>query len=67
MYSESRLEVLPRLRHSILLEAPETVSCLLREFLLETERSTRSIKRSASDHGVFIRPIAWRLIRGGRP
>lgn len=30
----SRLEILPRLRHSILVEAPERVAALLREFLL---------------------------------
>jgi (E)-2-((N-methylformamido)methylene)succinate hydrolase len=31
----SRLEILPRLRHSILVEAPELVTRLLRDFLLE--------------------------------
>ena len=31
----SRLEIIPRLRHSILVEAPELVTRLLRDFLLE--------------------------------
>ena len=33
----SRLEILPALRHSILLEAPDRVAGLMREFLISTE------------------------------
>ena len=33
----SRLEILPALRHSILMEAPDLVAGLMREFLLKTE------------------------------
>lgn len=38
----SRLVILPKLRHSILAEAPETVTALLREFLPNEVRSSMS-------------------------
>jgi pimeloyl-ACP methyl ester carboxylesterase len=36
----SRLEILPGLRHSILVEAPELVAGLMRDFLLSGDQST---------------------------
>ncbi|EIF34885.1 putative hydrolase or acyltransferase of alpha/beta superfamily [Burkholderia sp. Ch1-1] len=38
---DSRLAILPNLRHSILNEAPDTVAALMREFLLEPEEAAR--------------------------
>jgi pimeloyl-ACP methyl ester carboxylesterase len=33
----SRLEILPGLRHCILIEAPEQVASLMRDFLIDSE------------------------------